>query len=163
MPYDRYRVVVCSLLIAAFGAGCALADGRRCARCGGSGPCRKVCRLVVEEKSISDTCWGCKCEDYCLPGPSSPGCKHCEMVCGTCDTCRDTNAVHAQSKPFVWTHWIPGTAKIYTKKKLMKKTVTMKVPSHKWVVEDLCAECSHRAGTIPDRIGVSTGDPSATE
>jgi len=30
---------------------------------------------------------------------------------------------------------------MYTRKKLMKKTVTKKIPSYKWVVEDLCKEC----------------------
>jgi len=45
-------------------------------------------------------------------------------------------------KPFVWTEWIPSDcASIFTRKKLMKKTVTKSVPSYKWVVEDCCPSC----------------------
>jgi hypothetical protein len=39
------------------------------------------------------------------------------------------------------TNWIPGSAKVHTKTKLMKKTVTQKVPVHRWIVEDLCSQC----------------------
>lgn len=154
MPIARYRVSVVSLMIAAFATGWAIAGDGHCARCGGSGPCHKVCRLVTEEKSVAITCWGCKCEDFCLPGPSKPGCERCELVCGTCDKCRDRNSVHAEPTPFVWTKWTPGTAKIHTKKKLMKKIVTKKVPSHKWVVEDLCDQCVHgnQESIVPDVV-----------
>ena len=52
-------------------------------RCGG--PCKKVCRLVCEEKKVEVVCWGCKCEDFCVPGPGCPTCEHCKCVCQTCD------------------------------------------------------------------------------
>jgi hypothetical protein len=120
-------------------AGRACAGIGCCAHCGQSDGCQKVCRLVFEEKKITTTCWGCKCEDFCAPGPSKPGCQHCEMVC---DEGSDPKAPCVQPKRLVWTEWIPGCgAKIYTKKKLMKRTITRSVPSYKWVVEDLCPEC----------------------
>ena len=112
-----------------------------CCRCRSHGSCKKVCRLVREEKKVEIICWGGKCEDFCLPGPSKKGCKHCEEVCATCDAC-SKDGVSATPKTFVWYDWFPGCANdIRTKKKLMKKVVTKRVPSYKWVVEDLCGDC----------------------
>jgi hypothetical protein len=147
MPVDRYRFSVTLFVIATFAAGIAIADGGHCARCGSSGPCQRVCRLVTEEKAVQITCFGCKCEEFCLPGTSKPGCEHCELVCGTCDKCREPDAVYAAPKRFVWTQWVPSSAKINTKKKLMKKTITKKVPSHRWVVEELCDHCAQYSQT----------------
>ncbi len=111
-----------------------------CARCNCHDRCHKVCRLVCEEKKVEVVCWGCEAEDFCVPGPSCPKCEHCEMVkCGGEEGGND--AVCTQPTKFVWTEWIPGCAKIFTKKKLMKRTITKKVPSYKWVVEDLCKSC----------------------
>lgn len=110
-----------------------------CAHCCQDGGCQKVCRLVREDKKVPVTCWGCKAEDFCVAGPSTPGAEHCEMVC---DESNDPKATCVQPKKFVWTEWTPGcNQKIYTKKKLMKRTITKTVPSFKWVVEDLCPQC----------------------
>lgn len=109
-----------------------------CHCCQGDGPCEKVCRLVPDKKKVPVTCWGCKTEDFCIPGPSKPACRHCEIVCDE----NDPDAPCTQSKKFFWTEWIPNNcAHVYTKHKLMKKTVNKSVPSYKWVVEDLCPEC----------------------
>ena len=117
-----------------------------CAHCGRDHLCQKVCRLVCEEKKITTTCWGCKEEDFCIPGPSKPGCKHCEMVC---DEGCDPKAPCVQPKRLVWREWIPGgCATVYTKKKLMKRTVTTTVPSYKWVVEDLCPQCESSCAVV---------------
>ncbi len=112
-----------------------------CAHCGCAAPCQKVCRLVCEEKKIEITCWGCKTEEFCLPGPSKRGCRHSETVCDLCEASCDSTLPHAKPKTFVWTEWFPSCARIFTKKKLMKKTETVTVPSYKWVVEDLCNVC----------------------
>lgn len=101
--------------------------------------CQKICRLVCEEKKVDVVCWGCKSEDFCLGGPSKLDCRHTELVCESCD---DPKAPFVQAKKFVWSDWLPScSAKVHTKKKLMKKVVTQKVPSFKWVVEDLCEKC----------------------
>ena len=51
-----------------------------------------------------------------------------------------------EPKKFSWTQWTPGGCPtLFTKQKLMKKVVTKTVPSYKWVVEDLCAECEKAA------------------
>jgi hypothetical protein len=119
-------------------------DGH-CNCCGCNAPCQKVCRLVKEEKKVEIVCWGCKCEDFCIPAPSTPLCKHCEMVCGEEDVGGGKGAPCVQPKPFVWMEWLPGCgAQIHTKKKLMKKVVTKKILSFKWVVEDLCPQCEQK-------------------
>lgn len=110
-----------------------------CAHCGHSGNCCKVCRLVKEEKKVDITCWGVKCEPWCIPCHSKRGCKHHEVVCDDCD--EDDDEISTKPKKFVWYEWIPGCAKIHHKKKLMKKTVSKKISSYKWVVEDLCKKC----------------------
>jgi hypothetical protein len=114
-----------------------------CAHCGTAAPCRKVCRLVCEEKKVDVVCWGCKSEEFCLPCHSKPGCRHCETVCDDC-AAGNPKAPHSEPKRFVWSDWFPGGARIYTRTKLMRKTERVAVPSYKWVVEDLCAECTAR-------------------
>ena len=112
---------------------------RCCAQCGGMDGCQKVCRLVCEQKKVTVTCWGCQREDFCLPRPSVIGEEHCEWVC---DNAGDPKAPCTQPKKFIWSDWIPSSCgKVYTKTKLMKRTITKTVPSYKWVVEDLCPQC----------------------
>ena len=116
-----------------------------CASCGCHAGCQKVCRLVYEDKKVPVTCWGSKKEDFCIPGRSTPGCQHSETVCDECETAGALQPDCVKAKNFVWRDWIPGCATIHTKTKLMKKTVTQKVPSFKWVVEDLCEPCRVKA------------------
>jgi hypothetical protein len=112
-----------------------------CAHCGACCACQKVCRLVCDAKKVEVVCWGVACEDFCLPKPSEPGCRHSRIVCADCDASCDREPPVAAPKRFVWRDWIPTCAKLFTKKKLMKKTETVTVPSFKWVVEDLCTDC----------------------
>jgi hypothetical protein len=112
-----------------------------CAHCGCAQSCQKVCRLVCEEKKVDVVCWGCVCEDFCLPKHNKPGCEHCKMVCADCSQPCDPEAPYVKPKRFVWTDWIPGCATLHTRKKLMKKTDSVTVKSFKWVVEDLCPQC----------------------
>jgi hypothetical protein len=118
----------------------AVGHEHRCSRCGTQCACRKVCRLVREERTITVTCWGIQDEEFCVNGPSCLRCEKCENVC-SCSKDEKGAPVRSGSKPFVWKIWDPTSAKIFTKKKLMKKTETKKVPSFKWVIEDLCPEC----------------------
>ena len=158
----RFLVLIALALLIASAVRAQGADDC-CAHCGCSGSCQKVCRLVCEEKKVDVVCWGCKCEDFCVPGHSKPGCRHCDEVCGTCDQPCDGTAPHAKSKNFVWIEWIPGCAKIYTKKKLMQKTVTKKVPSYKWIVEDLCPHCELSCGRVAVTPGANVPPPPATD
>ena len=131
----------------------AMAGDGCCSRCGCSANrCRKTCRLVQEDRKITNTCWGMECEDFCVPGPSTPDCRQCDTVCNSVPG----DKVCSQPKRLVWTSWIPGCgSEIFTKRKLMKKTVTKTVPSFKWVVEDLCAECTANCG----RVSLPEGTP----
>lgn len=158
---NPFRIVMASLaglaclVISATGVR---AGGGGCAHCGCYEACHKTCRLVCEDKKVPVTCWGCKTEDFCVPGPSTPGCEHCDTVCDECSN--DPKAPYSQAKRFIWTEWIPGgCAKVVTKKKLMKKTVTKTVPSYKWVVEDLCPECEARCQTV--QVPAGTAIPPA--
>lgn len=97
------------------------------AGCGGN------CRLETIEKKLEITCWRCECEEFCVPGPSLPGCQHSEAVC---DSPAGKKSWFSASKLFVWRNWTPGCAKVQSRKKLMRKTVVKKVPSHRWVAEN---------------------------
>jgi len=142
------RIRCCAaLLLTTLLATPAQADVGCCAECGCHTPCRKVCRLVCEEKKVDVTCWGCKCEEFCVPNPSCPGCRHCKTVCADCKAKCDPKAPHTEPKAFVWFNWFPNGARIYTRAKLMKKTETVTVPGYKWVVEDLCQQCAANSVT----------------
>ena len=152
-----FRLALLAILIAVCPATRGMAGGC-CARCGCNQPCDKVCRLVYEEKKVKVICWGVQCEDFCLPGPSKPGCKHCEEVCTECDDKKedkkDDKGPHGTPTKFVWRDWFPGACgKVYTKKKLMQKIVTKKVPGYKWVVEDLCPDCELKAESVKPKPG----------
>jgi hypothetical protein len=140
---SKFSRIFLSVLVAlVISAGRARGDHGGCARCGCAAECCKICRLVCEEKKVEVYCYGCKCEEFCAPCPSKPGCRHCECVCDSCEHSEDPDAPRAKPKPFVWFDWFPGGAKIYTRTKLMRKTETVMVPSYKWVVEDLCPDCA---------------------
>lgn len=140
-PYSNTAILFAASTVILIAAATATKAGNHgCARCGREQSCQKVCRLVREEKKVNIVCWGCKCEDFCLPGHSDRDCKHCEAVCET-DECNQ-DGVCSKAKPFVWYDWLPGCSKgIATKNKLMKKTVVKTIPSYKWIVEDLCSQC----------------------
>lgn len=139
------HVLLCTALIL-FAAGSTHAADNpcHCASCGCAVPCQKVCRLETGEKKVEVICWGCKHEDFCLPGRSDRGCKHCETVCENCGDDADPK-ICSKSKNFVWYDWCPGCGSVHTKTKLMKKIDTVTVPSYKWVVEDMCPQCAANA------------------
>lgn len=131
-----------------------------CCHCQGSDGCHKVCRLVCETKKVTVVCWGIQKEDFCVPGRSTLCMTHEECVCGD-DT--DPKAPCTKPKKFSWNEWIPANnAKIYTKNKLMKRTITKTVPSFKWVVEDLCENCEAQVPVVQVPPGVEVPPPPVT-
>lgn len=100
--------------------------GPLCCRCGCPDNCCKVCRPVPDTKEVKKVCWDVKCEDICIPGRS--------CCCG--EVCK-------QDECGCWTYkiWKPNCGHVKTRKVLVKKEVTRKVPSTKWVVEDVCQHC----------------------
>lgn len=129
-------------LLFAFASQPAFAAKGGCCKCG-CAEATRVCRRVCEEKKVTVTLWGVEEQDFCIPGPSKPGCENCEMVG---DPKENEKTPCYAPKKFVWTEWMPsGCPTLFTKKKLMKKTVTKTVPTYKWVVEDLCQACEEKA------------------
>jgi hypothetical protein len=127
-----------------------------CVLCGCHDSCQKVCRLVCEEKKVDVICWGVKCEDFCLPGPSRPCCKQCDMVCDECSKKAKEDDPQPTPHRFVWRDWIPSPyATIHTKRKLMQRIDTKTVPSYKWVVEDLCKKCESKAKSAAVAPGIA--------
>ena len=104
-----------------------LGHGSCCAQCGCSCECQKVCRLICEMKDVKKTCYSCKCEDFCVPGPSQKCPQPCG--CGHCKQCREAACV-------------PTAACIKTKKVLVKHEEVTKKPTYRWVVEYVCPKCA---------------------
>lgn len=141
MPSSYIKFLLVTVLLAVCAAHVAQAGDCCCAHCGGCCECQKVCRLVCEDKKVDVICWGCLCEDFCLPAHGKLCSTKCKMVCADCNTPCDPKAPHVEPKRFVWREWIPSCAHMFTRKKLYKKTESVNVPTYKWVVEDLCKSC----------------------
>jgi hypothetical protein len=118
--------------------------GACCARCG-CAECELVCRLEPDTRKVETTCWGVKYEEFCVSGPSCRGERVCEEAC-----CPDDgkppeagkNRVETQPKVWRWWQWsAPKSARVFTRAKLMKKSVTKSVPGYKWVLEPMCPTC----------------------
>jgi hypothetical protein len=141
IKYAWMTLITVGLLFSALVTNIAFAQtASKCVRCKKQVACTRVCHLASEDKKIEVTCWGCECEEFCIPGPSTPKCEHCNDV--KCSCVEGVNPkVASKPKAFSWTGWLPGGASVQTRKKLMKRTITETVPSHKWVIEDLCEEC----------------------
>ncbi len=151
--------IALGMMVLTLAARAASADDSCCEDCGCCCPCQKTCRLVEEEKQVEIICWGKKCEDFCVPCKSERGCKNCEMVCETCGD-KGSEGICSEPKRYVWYDWIPGCgARIYTRHKLMRGVTTKKVPSFKWVVEDLCPDCVAKAEAAQITPGVEVPSP----
>ena len=123
-----------AIAILAFAAPRAASAGDDCCcqHCGCHDNLQKTCRLVCEQKEIKETKYSCKCEDFCIPGPSTRCGKECEC---------DGNSLFGHTCKWIWQP--SQCAKVQTKKVLVKEVVTKKVPSYKWVVEYKCGGCGN--------------------
>lgn len=106
-------------------AGWAFAGEPCCHQCGAGNACR-VCRLVCDMKETVKVDYECACEDFCIPGPSHR-CR--QESCGDCDTPKFT--------------WHPTSARIASRKVLVRKERTVKTPTYRWEVQYLCPQCKH--------------------
>lgn len=109
----RYALSV--LLLGIIVQAPSLAAEKKSCRC--CGACCKnlkaICVLKCEMVDKKETCYGIKCEDFCLPGLGKKcGCEHIP----TCDGVR-------------------------TKRVLVKRECKTKVPEYKCVVEYVCPAC----------------------
>lgn len=89
-----------------------------CHHCGCNCNVRKVCKLVCENKKVTEVNYDVKCEDICLHGHSHK--------CG-CE-------------------WIPTCKRVKTIKKLVKIETTKMVPAYKCKVEYYCNACCQKLG-----------------
>jgi hypothetical protein len=144
-----YFVVVRVLSLALLLSIAALANhaqaGICCSRCGCPDNCCKVCRPVPDVKEVKEVCWDVKCEDFCVPGPS--------CCCGKVEKHDDCGC---------WSYkiWKPNCGHVRTRKLLVKKEVTRKVPTTKWVVEDVCAHCKSECDVELPADGVAPAAPA---
>jgi len=109
-----------------------ITDGRvptrdgRCDRCGGCDRVQTVCVTTLTEKEVTKVCWGYRCEQVCIPGPSVfRGTRHHQDDCG-CWTC--------------WL-WKPTSAEVITRRVPVKQEVRRKVPAAERTVEERCCDC----------------------
>lgn len=131
-PVMRYLIFFLVLL-----AGpAALAEPRGC--CEGCGqPCclQPVCRLVCEQKTVREVCYDCRCEDFCVMGPSQK-CGHvCETDC------------YGQSHQRIL--WKPSCGHVRQRHMLIKQEIAKEVPHYKCVVEYVCSSCCRQGGRLP--------------
>lgn len=109
-----------------------LGDAPCCSQCGCGQCVKKVCRLVCEPKKETKWVYDCVCEDFCLPGKSTKCGERTVPDCTVPGGCR---------KEIIWQ---PSCGPIRTKKKLVKRPVTIEKPSYKCVVVCLCPGCGCR-------------------
>lgn len=119
-----------------------------CARCGCKEKCRRyVCHIVCDTKKVTKTCWDVQCEPFCplLPGcgaflpqrccPGGPcasngGTPDCGgQQCGSCTSCQRSEVP-------------PRCGNARTRKRLVKKEITVEVPVYRCEVKYLCDACS---------------------
>ena len=84
-----------------------------CPSCGCSN-IKKVCRLVPDVKKTTTFCYDCKCEDFCIPGPSK--CCGWKCVPNNCP-CTGSHKEPNEGKPCYCGH-------VRTRKVLIKIPVT---------------------------------------
>jgi hypothetical protein len=101
-----------------------------CGGCGCQPYTRKVCRLVCEMREETKPVYECKCEDFCIPGPSTC----CKTPCTCPGKCCQDHTV-----------WKPTCGCVKQRTVLVIKKESKKVPSYKCVVEEVCTRCGHCA------------------
>lgn len=119
--------IVPAVLRAAFVVACICVtvptlNAGHCQHCGCEAVCNKVCHPVCKTTEATVTCWDCKCEPFCVPGPGK--------ACQDCGCCDDRAAC----------------ASVHVRKKLMKKELKKEIMVTEWVVENLCAACKAKCG-----------------
>lgn len=124
------RAVIAVVLGFALGSAVIAQAGEgdnKCDRCGVESCClKRVCRAVPVEIETKETCYDCKCEDFCVPGPS--------IKC-------DTRWHQDDCGCWVENTWKPTCAEVRTRSLLVRKEVTRKKQGFKWEAQRLCPAC----------------------
>ena len=170
------RTIVLSLAVVLASFAAQEAQAQKQKGCGGGGCCGDaVCKLVKTEIEKKVTCYGCKCEDFCVPGKSKKirDCGRCKDNCGCKGAGKGGCCNHAPYCKVCVNEWEPGCAVLKSRKKLVKYQKTIKVPGWKWVVVkgtkggagDCCGSKGCAAITKPAPAGAVIGQsfPATTE
>lgn len=102
-----------------------------CPSCGCRQPAHKICRLVCDTEKVTKVVYDCRCEDFCVPGPS---CRCGSAPSSGCQGC--ANCPHHAL-------WQPTSARIHTRKVLVKRELVEERPRYTWVIEEACRQCGH--------------------
>jgi hypothetical protein len=146
MDSRRDALVIVGICLASFLPSEALAAGELNFVCDSPPTCGKVCRLVCETKKLTAICYGCECDEICIPGPSRPGCKHCatcgaDADCGECDSSCTGCQGHPPACEFCWRDWFAcGCAKPHPVRVLTKYQAEKEISWFHWQVVD-AASC----------------------
>jgi len=108
--------------------------GDSCGCCPQCGSCdfKTVCRVVPQVTKTPKVEYSCKCEEICVPGRSQ--CVGTENV-ADCNGCSHEEKVYQ-----------PTCGKVYTKKTLVKNTVTVDKCTYKCIAETVCCKCGCNCG-----------------
>jgi hypothetical protein len=119
------------MLVASFAEA---GDHGSCTSCGCHCGLKPVCRLVCEMKEVTEWCYDCKCEDFCVPGPSKKCGEECQPDC---------TSPHGKS---CHTLWQPSCGKAHQRTLLIKYPVKKLVPAYRCEVVHMCDRCCHHCG-----------------
>lgn len=119
-----------------------------CSGCGCRCCLKPVCRLVCEMKEVKETVYDCKCEDFCVPGPSEHCGKQCECDC---------QSPHGKSCHILWK---PTCGKVHSRHILTKHDVVKKVPTYRCEVVYVCDKCCGHGGCCAS-VGPQASLPEA--
>ena len=126
------RSLLAMLVTLATAAGAWASDC--CSHCG-CNHCKLVTRNVCEMKKETVWCYECKCEDFCVPGPS--------QLCGTRCVPNDCDCSRSH-REFIWK---PGCGTPRTRTILVKVPKVVEKPVYKCVVERVCTQCGQCTAT----------------
>ena len=134
------RAIVLALAVVTSGSwavGVALA-GDLMYGCCSRPACGKVCKLVCGTATLTAVGYGCECKEICIPGPSQPGCKHCETRC-----CCDNELKGCPPRiEFCWYDWFAcGCAQPRSVRVLTKYQAEKEIDAYHWEVVDGCDCC----------------------
>jgi hypothetical protein len=100
---------------------------------------RKVCVPVCETIKETTFEYQCRCEDFCIPGPSKCVGYRCETDCDGC-----THRVKVMQ---------PTCGCVHTRQVLLKVPVVKEKCVTKWVVKTICCGCNNACGSCTCTAG----------
>ena len=120
-----------------------------CGHCGCAAPCKRMCKVVPDVKEVKKVVWQVKCEEFCTPYPGCPGHKcdgGCNEGCAAgCDVGCDAGCGKGCGRAIV----APECGPVRARKILVKKEITVQVPTFKCVPCYGCDSCCESGAVVP--------------